>query len=140
MKVLGSGIENGKTIIEIEDKNYFQTGKQFEIGNLKIMPFATSHDAMDSCGFSIEHDGKKMSIATDLGEVTEEVLESLKQSKFILLESNYEPEVLRFCSYPYSVKTRIAGDHGHLSNYDAARCNIENNRYRSSKCVAWTFK
>lgn len=80
------------------------------------MPFATSHDAMDSCGFSIEHDGQKISIATDLGEVTKNVMDNLKQSKFVLLESNYEPEILRCCSYPYQVKTRIAGNRGHLSN------------------------
>lgn len=114
-----NGIENEKTVIKIENKNYFKSGKQFEIGDLKIMPFSTSHDAMDSCGFSIEHDGRKISIATDLGEVTKEVMRNLKQSKFILLESNYEPEVLKFCSYPYSVKLRIAGEKGHLSNNDA---------------------
>ena len=73
------------------------------------MPFSTSHDAMDSCGFSIEHDKEKISIATDLGEMTKEVLNNLKQSKFVLLESNYEPEVLRCCSYPYSIKTRKIG-------------------------------
>lgn len=83
------------------------------------MPFSTSHDAMDSCGFSIENEDKKISIATDLGEMTREVMNSLKQSKFILLEANYEPEVLKFCGYPYPVKMRIAGNRGHLSNQDA---------------------
>lgn len=111
-----NGIENEKTVIEIQNKNYFKTGEQFEIGDLKIMPFATSHDAMDSCGFSIEHENQKISIATDLGEITKNVMDNLKQSKFVLLESNYEPEVLRCCNYPYQVKTRIAGNRGHLSN------------------------
>ena len=111
-----NGIENEKAVIKIENKNYFKIGEKFEIGDLKILPFSTSHDAMDSCGFSIENNGKKISIATDLGEVTKEVMANLKQSKFVLLESNYEPEVLRCCSYPYSVKTRIAGERGHLSN------------------------
>lgn len=71
---------------------------------------------MDSCGFSIEHDGKKLSIATDLGEVTKEVMTNLDKSKFILLEANYEPEILKCCSYPYSVKKRISSERGHLSN------------------------
>lgn len=74
---------------------------------------------MDSCGFSIKQGKDKISIATDLGEMTNEVINNLKQSKFVLLESNYEPEVLKCCSYPYSVKTRIAGNRGHLSNADA---------------------
>lgn len=116
-----NGIENEKLVIEIENKNYFKIGEKFEIGDLKITPFATSHDAMDSCGFSIEHEGKKVSIATDLGEITNEVMNGLKNSKFVLLEANYEPEVLKCCGYPYSVKTRIAGNRGHLSNAEAGK-------------------
>lgn len=111
-----NGIDNEKSVIKIEDKNYFKTGEHFEIGELKVIPFSTSHDAMDSCGFSIECDGEKISIATDLGEVTNEVMNNLKQSKFVLLESNYEPEVLRYCSYPYVLKSRIASNTGHLAN------------------------
>lgn len=114
-----NGIDNEKTVVDIEEKNYFKIGEKFEIGDLKIMPFSTSHDAMDPCGFSIEHDGKKISIATDLGEITDGVMKNLVKSNFVLLESNYEPEVLRMCSYPYPVKTRIAGIKGHLSNQEA---------------------
>lgn len=116
-----NGIENEKSVIKIENKNYFKIGEKFEIGELKITPFPTSHDAMDSCGFSIEEGKDKISIATDLGEMTNEVMNNLKKSKFVLLESNYEPEVLRCCGYPYSVKTRIAGTRGHLSNADAGK-------------------
>ena len=93
-----NGIENEKAVVKVENKNYFKIGEKFEIGDLKIIPFSTSHDAMDPCGFSIENEGKKISIVTDLGEMTKEVLANLKTSKFILLEANYEPEVLRCCS------------------------------------------
>jgi len=116
-----NGVENEKSVIKIEEKNYFKIGEKFEIGDLKINSFSTSHDAMDSCGFTIENDNKKISIATDLGEMTNEVMSNLKTSKFVLLESNYEPEVLRYCGYPYSVKTRIAGKKGHLSNSEAGK-------------------
>ena len=116
-----NGIDNEKTVTKIEDKNYFKIGEEFEIGDLKIKPFSTSHDAMDSCGFSIENDGKKISIATDLGEMTKEVMDGIRKSKFMLLESNYEPELLKFCSYPYAIKSRIAGNKGHLSNSDAGK-------------------
>ncbi len=114
-----NGIENEKLVINIDEKHYFKSEEKFEIGDLKIMPFSTSHDAMDSCGFSIESDGKKISIATDLGKVTTNVINNLKKSKFILLEANYEPDVLKACSYPYSIKTRICGERGHLSNEEA---------------------
>lgn len=116
-----NGIENEKLVVNIENKNYFKIGEEFEIGDLKIKSFSTSHDAMDPCGFSIKSDNKKISIATDLGEITKDVMGNLKSSKFVLLESNYDPEVLRFCSYPYSVKTRIAGIKGHLSNNEAGK-------------------
>ena len=116
-----NGIENEKSVIKIENKNYFKIGEKFEIGELKITPFPTSHDAMDSCGFSIEEGKDKISIATDLGEMTNEVMNNLKKSKFVLLVSNYEPEVLRCCGYTYSVKTRISGKRGHLSNADAGK-------------------
>lgn len=116
-----NGIENEKSVSKIENKNYFKIGEEFNLGDLKINSFSTSHDAMDSCGFSIENDNKKISVATDLGEITNEVFSSIKNSKFVLLESNYEPEVLKYCSYPYTLKTRIAGSRGHLSNEDAGK-------------------
>lgn len=116
-----NGIDNEKTVKSINEKNYFKIGEKFEIGDLEINPFSTSHDAMDSCGFTIENDGKKISIATDLGEMTKEVMDNLKSSRFALIEANYEPEVLKFCSYPYAVKSRIAGNKGHLSNIEAGK-------------------
>lgn len=97
----------------------FKTSEDFEIGDLRIHSFKTPHDAAESCGFSILNSNTKLSIATDLGHITKEIMNSLEDSSFIMLESNYEPEVLRACSYPYSLKTRISGPNGHLSNYDA---------------------
>ena len=116
-----NGIDNEQSVAKIENRNYFKIGEKFEIGDLKINSFSTSHDAIDSCGFTIENEGKKLSIATDLGEMTSEVLKNLKKSKFILLESNYEPELLKYCSYPYLLKRRIAGEKGHLSNNEAGK-------------------
>lgn len=107
-----------KEIEKIGEKNIFtfKTSDNFTVGDLLIHPFKTPHDAIESCGFNI-FDGKtKMSIATDLGHVTPEIKKCLEGSKFILLESNYEPEVLRICSYPSLLKSRIAGPNGHLSN------------------------
>lgn len=103
---------------KISEENIFtfKTSQDFTVGDLVIHPFKTPHDAIESCGFNI-FDGKtKISIATDLGHVTPEIQNCLKGSKFVLLESNYEPEVLRICSYPSLLKSRIAGPNGHLSN------------------------
>lgn len=99
----------------------FTPDKHFTIGNLTILPFRVSHDAADPCGFNIFSDNKKISIATDLGYIDNNIMNSLKDSSFVLLESNYDTNVLQCCSYPLSLKTRIAGPSGHLSNDTAAK-------------------
>ena len=108
---------------KIDEKNQktFENDKEFQIGNLQIFPFSTPHDAANPCGFSIASGHKKLSIATDLGHMEQNIFENLKGSSFILLESNYEPEVLKMSPYPYSLKQRIAGPHGHLSNNEAGQ-------------------
>lgn len=102
-------------------QKFYIPSEQFKIGDLKINPFSTSHDAANPCGFSIICNDKQMSIATDLGYVSKEVFDALENSSFILLESNYDPEILKFSRYPYPLKRRIAGEYGHLSNGDAAK-------------------
>ena len=62
-----------------------------------------------------------MSIATDIGHMTNGILKNLEDSLFVLLESNYDPEVLMYSKYPYPLKNRIRGPIGHLSNQDAGK-------------------
>ena len=93
----------------------------FSLGDLTIFPFRTPHDAACPCGFNITCNETKISVATDLGHITPTIIKSLENSSFVLLESNYDTEVLRCCSYPYSLKTRISGPSGHLSNTDASK-------------------
>jgi len=102
-------------------KNIIKPSSEFNIGNLIIDPFSIPHDASKPCGFNIKYDKKQISIATDLGHVTNEILEKLEPSSFILLESNYDPEVLKFSRYPYYLKKRISGEFGHLSNIEAGK-------------------
>ena len=109
---------NQKEKIEEENIKSF-TFKKFSIGDIDILPFSIPHDAANPCGFNIYHGNKKMSIATDLGHVDKEIMEHLSKSKFLLLEANYEPEVLRCSKYPFLLKRRIDGPNGHLSNNDA---------------------
>ena len=87
-----------------------------KIKDLEIFPFQTPHDAADPCGFNIISDGKKISIATDLGNINSSVFNCLKESNCILLESNYDPNVLQCSHYPYYLKQRICSSNGHLSN------------------------
>ena len=99
----------------------FAIGDTFEINDLKIKSFAIPHDAVNPCGFNISNNEKNISIATDIGHMTNGILKNLEGSEFILLESNYDPEVLMYSHYPYILKTRIAGPTGHLSNEAAGK-------------------
>lgn len=99
----------------------FTTGKEFEIGDFKIHPFSIPHDAVDPCGFSIFHDGKKVTIATDIGHITEGVLHQMENSDILLLEANYDDETLKCGPYPYQLKKRIMSEKGHLSNEEAGK-------------------
>ena len=96
--------------------HFFDLNNNFFVGDLEVFPFPTPHDAANPCGFNIFYNNKKISIATDLGHITPEIMKNLEYSKFLLLESNYDLNTLKCSSYPYPLKQRISGPYGHLSN------------------------
>ena len=118
--------------IKEENIKVFDGYGAFEIGDLTIKPFPIPHDAAMPCGYCIMHGGKKLSVATDIGFASDEVKENIKDSDFILLESNHDVEMLKVGPYPYSLKRRILGDRGHLSNESAGNLikDIYNDRIR----------
>ena len=105
----------------IKNAQIFNMLENFNIGDLKIFAFNTPHDAISPCGFNISNSYKTISIATDLGNVNESLLEHFKNSSSILLESNYDPDILKYSSYPYQLKQRIVSSNGHLSNSQAGK-------------------
>ena len=110
-----------KDKIKDHNQKFFVANENFEIADLRIHPFSIPHDAIDPCGFNFFHGKEKMSVATDLGHMTTQIMDRLEGSKFLMLEANYEPEVLKCSRYPYLLKTRIAGPNGHLSNQLAGK-------------------
>ena len=108
---------------KISEKNikYIKIGQHFSINDLDISSFSIPHDAANPSGFTIKQRNKKLGIATDVGHMTKEILKALEGCDLVLLESNYEPEVLRASRYPFSLKRRISGPNGHLSNEDAGK-------------------
>ena len=99
----------------------FNTNEGFNIGELNIEPFSIPHDAIDPCAFCILANGKKITVATDIGHVDDTIYNKLVGSDILLLESNYESNTLMNGNYPYFLKKRIAGDFGHLSNESASK-------------------
>ena len=107
--------------ISEKNKKSISINEKFSIGDIEILPFQIPHDAADPCGFTIFSDDKKISIATDIGHMTNDVLKHIDGSEFILLESNYDSNVLKYTKYPFKLKERIAGPTGHLSNKTAGQ-------------------
>ena len=88
-----------------------------DINGIGINRFATSHDCAGSSGYSfILPDGKKVSVCTDLGIVTNEVRTAITKSDLVLLESNHDLEMLKRGPYPPHLKVRIMSEKGHISN------------------------
>jgi len=99
---------------------HFETGHPFELGCVKVSPVSITHDVVEPVGFVVEARGLKFAQFTDLGKSTPLVRASLMGANAVVLESNYDIELLRSCSYPWDLKARIASAHGHLSNEGAA--------------------
>ena len=91
------------------------------IGPCRITVFPTSHDGHEGVDYRIDSDCGSIGILTDTGCVTDEAFSALCGVELLVLESNHDVEWLRSGPYPYYLKERILGAHGHLSNDDAAR-------------------
>ena len=102
--------------VDGDKRETFITGETFSIDDLIIKPFAVSHDAADPVGFSIYGENRKISFCTDSGYITDEMFEEIHDANLLLIEANHEKELLLVSGYPYSLKQRILGDMGHLSN------------------------
>ena len=94
----------------------FQAGTSFCVGDLDVDSFTIPHDAEDPVGFCFRSQGLKVAVATDLGYMTDSIRYHLRGTDLLLLESNHDLEMLKVGPYPWSVKQRVMGRKGHLSN------------------------
>ena len=111
----------------IAEKNriIFDPDQDFFMGSIDITPFSIPHDAAQPVGFTFEVDGAKLALATDLGCIRDSWLKHVLESDAVILESNYDPNMLIAGPYPYELKKRIQSRHGHLSNDDAGHVATE---------------
>ncbi|NKB25467.1 MAG: MBL fold metallo-hydrolase [Kiritimatiellae bacterium] len=100
--------------------NVFSTGSSFTIGDIHIDPFSVPHDAYDPVGFIVGTQDAKVGIVTDMGAVTHLIRERLRQCQAIVIEANYDENLLKDVQRPWHLKQRIRGRQGHLSNELAA--------------------
>jgi phosphoribosyl 1,2-cyclic phosphodiesterase len=95
---------------------HFQAGSGWIIGNIVVQSFTIPHDAVDPVGFCFHAEGVKIGVATDLGYMPDSIKVHLRRVQLLLLESNHDLEMLKVGPYPWSVKQRVMGRNGHLSN------------------------
>jgi phosphoribosyl 1,2-cyclic phosphodiesterase len=112
------------TFKAVNDKAFAQTQfinlkQTLAIGDLEITPFSVPHDAREPCQFIISDGDKRLGVLTDTGSYTDEMLEKLQDLHGLMLECNYETDLLTKGPYPYALKERVSGRYGHLSNQQA---------------------
>ena len=95
------------------------SGERIVLNDLCVTPFSIPHDAAEPVGYTIESEGRKIAVATDIGKPTPLIERSITDCDVLLLESNHDLDLLENGPYPIQLKRRIRGDFGHLSNIAA---------------------
>lgn len=94
---------------------------EFSVGDLEILPFSVDHDAANPVAYRVKCGQKQAAVATDMGHYDQYVIDHLQGLDALLLEANHDVNMLQTGPYPYYLKRRILGNHGHLSNENAGR-------------------
>lgn len=99
---------------------YLEKQSPMSLGDFHIESFEVPHDGSDNVGYCIEIDGKIFSFLTDLGQITNTVAHYICKAHYLIIEANYDDEMLRMGPYPAHLKARIYSPNGHMSNSDTA--------------------
>ncbi|WP_279060335.1 MBL fold metallo-hydrolase, partial [Gemmiger formicilis] len=105
---------------------YLEKQVPMMLEDFRIESFEVPHDGTDNVGYCIEIDGKVFSFLTDLGEITPTAADYISKANYLILEANYDEEMLKMGPYPQYLKERIAGPNGHMSNRETADFLAEN--------------
>jgi phosphoribosyl 1,2-cyclic phosphodiesterase len=95
-------------------------GEAIAVGALEITPFAVPHDAAEPLQLTVSDGVSRLGVLTDLGHGPTAVVARLARCDALLLECNHDEQMLADGPYPYLLKRRVAGAHGHLANHQAA--------------------
>ncbi len=104
----------------IDNMEPFRSGDSFVIGDVQVTTFPIPHDSAEAVGFRLSNGGVTGLLATDLGRITQTVEAHARGCDWLVLESNHDEELLKLGPYPWILKRRVLGDHGHLSNCSLA--------------------
>ncbi len=120
------GLDGTEHLKKKMDWRLFETGASFEISDVSIETFSIPHDAQDPVGYLLRTAAGNFGFATDLGHTTKLVLDRIRHANVLVLESNHDVKMLQDCPRrAWSLKQRILGRHGHLSNEAAAEATAQ---------------
>src|SRR4029078_288198 len=106
---------------EIAGYDVLEPGQPRAVGALTVRPVPVAHDAAGPLAFVLTCGEVSIGHATDLGHLQRGLVEAFRSCDAVLIESNYDPGLLRDGNYPWSLKARLLGAWGHLSNDDIGR-------------------
>ncbi len=112
-------------VIPVEKQHVMEQGDILTLGDVDIVSYGVSHDAAEPQFYAFQKDDRQFTILTDTGYVSDRLIGLLKNSDGYLIESNHDLDMLRMGAYPWSLKQRILGDEGHLSNDAGAQAMID---------------
>lgn len=102
--------------IPVDNVRHISKGEKIRLGDFIVTPFAVPHDSSGNVGYRIEAEGVTFCLMTDVGHVTEEMQDYIAEANYLVIEANYDVEMLKNGPYPQHLKVRIDGPTGHLSN------------------------
>ena len=115
------GIKDKDTnsLLAEREKNIVKAEESVSLKELTVKPFEVSHDALEPVCYRVDSGNASAAVATDMGVFSDKIIRGLSGVDVLLLEANHDISMLESGPYPYSLKRRILGDKGHLSNDSA---------------------
>jgi phosphoribosyl 1,2-cyclic phosphodiesterase len=117
--ITGTTLQHGRLSLEPQLTREFRGFEAVTAGGLSITAFPKAHDASDPYSFVVASPTVRIGVFTDIGVVCEQLIRHFGQCHAAFLESNYDEQMLEQGPYPWPLKNRIRGGHGHLSNRQA---------------------
>lgn len=122
------GILRNRSTFDLDQSMYHEVRpyKRYLVGGFAVEAFPVSHDAHGAVGYHISNNIKSVTLATDLGYICDNAAKYLRQCNAMMIESNYDENMLLFGSYPQHLKQRIHGPTGHMCNSHTAKFIADN--------------
>jgi phosphoribosyl 1,2-cyclic phosphodiesterase len=117
---LTAGTAMSRSIGHLDSVTYIDAGREFYIGDILVRAHQVPHDAREPVQFTFEHNRKRLGMLTDAGSIPDNLVNAYCDLHALILEANHDPEMLARGPYPNSLKQRVGGAWGHLSNHQCA--------------------